>query len=307
MIENFEKEYWLEVMLQHPKGWSINAEGGGLNDGYFRIDSRTSVKLEVKWEKYASLGKQVESKMQPVVIVNKFIDEYFRKAKKKINPEIYGHEDIDVYGHKAYLIKWKGETNMATFSWLCDKEKKAFLVNYFMEPGEVWNKVAEWLIPGIVCHTEESFWKYRLFGIEFNVPKEYKLQERKLILGKPLMIFRSGRKTLLIYWTFFGREILSKYNKNLLEWAKKEMPREVFTLIKRIKYDRFKHDEKEGLVFEERKKGNLPITGVNVIKVLKIRYDDDLNKIFVTGYLGPEENIDELETLEKNIVFKVDE
>ncbi|NHV98061.1 MAG: hypothetical protein HA496_00275 [Thaumarchaeota archaeon] len=304
-MENFEKEYWLEVELQHPKGWVLAAESGGILDGYFRVDSKTAAKLEVKWEKQASEGK-ARSKVQPMVVINRFIEDYMKRtgARSKIKAEVYERGNANICEHNAYFARWRGIGDVATLSWVCEDENKVFLVNYYLEPGEKWEDVAGWLIPGLVCHTSEKFWRYRLIGVEFKIPKGYALQTRRLLLGRPVAVFKAGEKTLLIHWSTFAREILAKY-KSLVEWAKKEAPKEVGSVMKGLKYDMLKPDEKTGkMVVEET--GRTFFGGRTTVKTLRIWHDSGSNRIFLTGYSGPRDSMTDLEELEKSIVFKPD-
>ncbi len=300
-MENFEKEYWLEVELQHPKGWVLAAESGGMLDGYFRVDSKTAVKLEVKWEKQAS-DRRAKAKVQPMVVINKFIEDYMTRAKRKGKAEVYERGSARICEHNAYFARWRDVGDIVTLSWVCEDEKKVFLLNYYLEPGEKWEDVASWLIPGFVCHTSEKFWRYRLIGVEFKVPKGYALQTRKLLLGKPIVVFKAGGKTLLIHWSTFARETLAKY-KNLVEWAKKEVPKEVGSIMKGLKYDKLKPEEETGKMMLEETERTF-FSGKTTVKTLRIWHDSDSNRIFLTGYTGPRENMIDLEELEKSIVFK---
>ncbi|MEM2929448.1 MAG: hypothetical protein QW797_01065 [Thermoproteota archaeon] len=302
-MENLEKEYWLEVELQHPRGWVLAAESGGVLDGYFRIDSKTFVKLEVKWEKQ-SMEKRVKAKIQPVIVINKFIDDYMSRLKKKGKAQVHARGNVKVCNHNAYFARWEGDSNIVTLSWICENENKVFLLNYYLEPGEEWEDVASWLAPGLVCHTSEKFWRYRLFGVEFKVPKEYSLQNRSLVLGRPVIVFKNKGRTLLIYWSSFARESLYKY-KDLLEWSRKEVPREVYTAIKGLNYSKLKSDEAGRLTVENKEKGRFLKSGKKV-KTVRIWHDSSSNRIFLTGYSGPEENMGDLEELEKSIRFEPD-
>jgi len=302
-MEGFVKEYWLEVELQHPKGWLLTAEYGGTREGYLRIDSENAVKTEVKWEKLA-LERKTRAEVQPVVVINKFIENYMTRAKRKGKAEVYEKGNVRICGHNAYFARWRDIGDIVTISWICENENKIFLLNYYMEPGEKWGDVATWLIPGVVCHTSENFWKYRLAGVEFKVPKGYVLQNRKLLLGKPMMVFKKGNRVLLLHWSSFAKETLANY-KNLLEWSKKEIPKEVRSAVKGFNFNRLKLDEATGkLTAEETEQGFLSI-GKNA-RTLRVWYDSGSNRIFLTGYSGPQENISDLEELEKSIRFEPD-
>lgn len=299
--ENLEKVCWLEVELKHPKGWSMTAEGGGITSGYLKIDSRTRTKIELKWEKIP-VREEVKPGLQPPVLVNRLIDEQEKVLRKKrLKAEILEKSSVEVCGHKAYLVKWRGEVETISFSWICREESKVFIANYYLEPEEKIEDVKTWLIPSITCHTPEPYWRYRLFGVEFKVPKEYKLQYRKLAVGRPLMVFKNSA-TLVIYWSYFAREILSNYG-SLLQWSKKEIPGEVGKSIKGFNRDKLKPEE-ERLSLEEKIRrgfGREPF-----IKKVVIWYDSDSNKIFVLGYLGPKKDLELLDNVKKSIVFKLD-
>jgi len=302
-MENLERVCWLEVELQHPKGWSMTAEGGGVNNGYLKIDSRTKTKIELKWERL-SVKEGAKPELQPPVLVNRLIEEQEKKLKKKkIKTEILERGSVEVCGHKAYLIRWRGEVEALSFSWICREEIKIFLANYYLEPGEKLEDVKNWFIPSIICHTPDTYWRYRLFGVEFKIPKEYKLNYRKLVIGKPLMVFRN-EATIAIYWTYFAREILSNYG-SLFQWSKKEIPGEFEKAIKGLNRDKLKLDENKSMMFLEEKVhtglGREPLA-----KKVIIWYDSNSNKIFVLGYLGPREGLESLNSVKESIVFKPD-
>lgn len=302
-MEKFEKECWLEVELQHPKGWGLAAESGGILDGYFRIDSKTAAKIEVKWERQ-KLGRKAKMKVQPMIVVNRFIEDYMNRVKRRGKAEVYERGNARICEHNAYFAIWHNIGDIVTISWICENEEKVFLLNYYLEPGEKWEDVASWLVPGVVCHTSEKFWRYRLVGVEFKVPKGYVLQSRKLLLGKPTMIFKNEDKVLLIHWSSFGKETLSKY-KDLIEWSKKEVPKEVRDAIKGLNYDKLKLDEETGkMAMTEIKRAFLGSR--KILKTLRVWLDSGSNRIFVTGYLGPKEGAGDLEEFEKSISFKPD-
>ncbi|MEM3658118.1 MAG: hypothetical protein QXQ66_06865 [Candidatus Hadarchaeum sp.] len=300
-MENLEKVCWLEVELQHPKGWSMTAEGGGITSGYLKIDSRTRTKIELKWDKLSAKG-EAKPGLQPPVLVNRLIDEQEKKLKKrKLKVEVLEKSSMEVCGHKAYSVRWRGEVETLSFSWVCREEVKIFLVNYYLEPSEKIEDVKTWFIPSITCHTQEPYWRCRLFGVEFKIPKEYKLHYRKLAIGKPLMVFKNSA-TLVIYWSYFAREILSNYG-SLFQWSKKEIPGELEKAIRGLNRDKFKLEEKR-LSLDE--KVHTGLGRGSLFKKVVIWYDSNLNKIFVLGYLGPREDLELLENLEKSIVFKPD-
>lgn len=302
-MEDFERECWLEVELQHPKGWVLAAESGGTLNGYFRIDSKTAAKIEVKWEKQ-SLEKKAKPKVQPIIVVNKFIENYENRVKKKGKAEVYERGSAKVCEHNAYFARWHGVTGIVTLSWVCENENKVFLLNYYLEPGEKWEDVASWLVPGMVCHTSEKFWRYRLFGVEFKVPRGYVLQNRKLLLGGPVLVFKNRDKIVLIHWSSFAKETLAKY-RDLLEWSKREIPKEVHTTIKGLNYNKLKPDENTGkMVVEEAKRRFL--SGRRLVKKAKVWHDSGSNRIFLISYSGSQENIGDLEELEESIRFEPD-
>lgn len=300
-MEELEKEYWLEVELQHPKGWSIGAVGGSLTSGFFRIDSRSAIKLDIKWERQSE-EKRVKTRVQPVLVVNNFIEGYSRRARKKT--EIYDKGSFEVCGHKAYFARWRNDAEIATISWICSEENKVFLLNYYFEPDEEWEKVVTWLIPGIVCHTPENFWKYCLFGVEFKIPKKYKFFTGKLTIGRPVLIFKSGENILVIHWCYFAREFLSMY-ENLFEWCKKEVPKEVHMMIVGFSPHKLKPDETGKLLVVETERRGI-FSKVMRVRIVKIWHDSDSNRIFLVGYLGSQENIEDLDELEKSIKFQLD-
>jgi hypothetical protein len=302
-MEGFVKEGWLEVELQHPKGWLLAAESGGMLDGYFRIDSKTAAKIEVKWEKQVP-ERKTRTKVQPMIVINKFIENYMAKVKRKGKAEVYERGNARICEHNAYFARWRDTGDIVTLSWVCENENKVFLLNYYLEPGEKWEDVAAWLIPGVVCHTSEKFWRYHLVGVEFKVPKGYALQNRKLLLGRPMVVFKNRDRVLLLHWSSFARETLAKY-KNLLEWSKKEIPKEVRTAAKGFNFNKLKLDEATGkLIAEETDRGFLSIR--KNTRILRVWYDSGSNRIFLTGYWGPQENISDLEEIEKSIRFEPD-
>jgi hypothetical protein len=299
-MEALEKEYWLEVELQHPKGWSLGAGGGGITKGFFRIDSRTAIKIDVKWEKQSE-EKRFKAKVQPVLVVNNFIEDYAKQFRKKT--EVHEKGSVEICGHKAYFARWSSDTDIVTISWVCNDENKVFLLNYYLEPDEAWEKVAAWLIPGIVCHTQENFWKYCLFGVEFKIPKEYKFLTGKLTIGRPVLVFKGGENILVIHWCYFAKEFLSMY-KDLLEWCKKEIPREVYVAIRGFSPLRLKPDELGKLLMVETERSLIGRSART--RIVKVWHDTDSNRIFLIGYFGSQERIEDFDESEKSIKFRIE-
>lgn len=296
------KGCWLEVEFECPKGWTIAAESGGLTEAYMRIDSKTAPKFEIKWERIKK-----GAKIYPHTIVDNFIETYKKKSvKRKTKVEILESDSLKVCEHKAVFTRWKALAEAVTMAWVCNEENKAFLLGYYLEPGEQWASVASWLVPGIVCHTANDYWRYRLLGTEFKVKKGYWISKRVFMVGKVTLLFKNrDGASLLLHWSSFAKELLAK-NQNLIKWFRREGPKEVKEVIKDVSGDKLRLSDIGSEAFFEKELSKGLMMKKVIREALRLWHDSTNNRIFLTCYSGPEDTFKDLEFLEGSIVVELE-
>lgn len=287
--------------FNYPRDWTIAAESGGLAEAYMRIDSPRAPKIEIKWERIKK-----GTKIYPHTIVNNFIETYKKNAKRKTKVEIIESGTLKVSDHKAVFTRWRAEMEAVTLAWICNEENKAFLLGYYLEPGEQWMDIASWLAPGIVCHTADDYWRCRLLGTEFKIRKGYWISKRVLMVGKVTLLFKNkDGAALLLHWSSFAKELLAK-NQDLVRWFKRDGPKEVKEVIKTIPEDKLKVNEvgNEATFDKQVSKGLLMRKAIR--ENLRIWHDQVNNRIFLTCYSGPESKFSDLEALESSIMVEIE-
>jgi len=289
------------VEFIYPRDWTIAAESGGMAEAYMRIDSPKAPKIEIKWERIKK-----GAKIYPHTIVNNFIETYKKNAKRKTKVEILESGTLRVCDHKAVFTRWKAESEVITLAWICNEENKAFLLGYYLEPGEQWTDISSWLAPGIVCHTASEYWSYRLLGTEFKIRKGYWISKRTLMVGKVTLLFKNkDGASLLLHWSSFARELLAKH-QDLVKWFRRDGPKEVKEVIKTVPGDKLKINEAGNeATFESKDSKGLIVRKV-IHEALRMWHDQTNNRIFLTCYSGPESTFSDLELLEKSITVEIE-
>jgi hypothetical protein len=272
---------WLEVSFKVPSDWELVADSGGITEAYMRIDSPSSVKLEIKWERV----KKKVSDFFPYLTLDNYIKSITKDSKQKVNPKILEKGNAKVNEHKAAFYRWQfGSSNFVTLSWVCEPESKIFLLQYTLDEGEDKSSILPEIVKSVSCHNKESFYPFEIFDVSFAIPKEFHLSKRKLAIGKAELYFLSQDSKILVTWVGLANYQIKKYGflgkavSNLMSEAVKACDNDFSSLLKAIKpTDNF-------ISLEKTNHPSLPILGKATFLSLDAKLDELSNKIFLVAF-----------------------
>lgn len=280
MVLKLDKELsWLEVRLKVPRNWDLISDSGGINEAYMRIDSPSSVKLEVKWEK---IGKK--SELLPYLALDNYIKSITKEAKQKTSYRVLEKGNVTVCEHKGAYYIWKfGATTFATLSWICEQESKVFLLQYTFDENENKQENLPEILKNFLCHWNHGFYEYKIFGVSFNVPKEFHLFKRKFALGRAEMNFTSSDSNIFISWLGLASLQIKKHGslggvvRNILADSIKSFDGSFSELLNRVKIsDNF-------ISLSVEKKSKFPFKKSKFLSLYS-RFDENSNKVFLVAY-----------------------
>ncbi|MBO3757621.1 MAG: hypothetical protein JTT14_00715, partial [Candidatus Brockarchaeota archaeon] len=272
---------WLEVSFKVPSDWELVADSGGITEAYMRIDSPSSIKLELKWER-------VKKKMPdffPYLTLDNYIKSITKDSKQKVSPKILEKGNAKVNEHKAAFYRWQlGSSNFVTISWFCELESKIFLLQYTLDEGEDKSILLPKIVKSISCHTNESFYSYEIFNVSFEIPKEFHLLKRNLAIGKAELHFLSQDSKVLIMWIGLANYQIKKYGflgkvvSNLMSEAVKACDSSFSSLLKTMKpTDNF-------ISLEKISHSSIPVLGKATFLSLDAKFDEISNKILLVPF-----------------------
>jgi len=272
---------WLEVSLKVPSDWELVADSGGITEAYMRIDSPSNVKLELKWER---VKKKVPD-FFPYLTLDNYIKSITKDSKQKVNPKILEKGNAKVNDHKAAFYRWQfGSSNFVTLSWICEPESKVFLLQYTLDEGEDKSSLLPEIVKSVLCHTNESFYPFEIFGVSFEIPKEFHLFKRKLAIGKAELYFMSQDSKILVNWIGLANYQIKKYGSlgnavlNLMSDAVKACDSDFSSLLKTIKStDNF-------ISLEKTNYSSIPVLGKTTFLSLDVKLDETSNKILLVAF-----------------------
>ena len=199
---------WLEVSFKVPSNWELVADSGGITEAYIRIDSPSSVKLELKWERV----KKKVSDFFPYLTLDNYIKAVVKDTKQKASQKILEKGNAKVNDHKAAFYRWQiGSSNFVTLSWICEPESKVFLLQYTLDQGEDKSSILPEIIKSILCHNNKDFYSFEIFDVSFKVPKDFHLSRRKLAIGKAELYFLGQDSKALVSWISLASYQIKKY------------------------------------------------------------------------------------------------
>lgn len=287
---------WLEMSVQVPDDWDLVAESGGISEAYMRFDSVDRVRMEIKWERTKKRGEAM-----PVLAIDGYIKEATKSVKDKKSVSVIEKGNARVAGHKASYSMWKIKDEFfITTCWLCQDEGKIVLAQYFLAPGESKSDQFEEVLRGIECHTEGDFYNYRLFGVKFQVPKGFQPSTRKILVGRVRTSFVRMDSILYLSWVAMAREQLRKHKTigrffNSSEASNVKSIGGIGALAKKVK------DDDEAIDLSSVVNPKIPFLSKPKHSRLKVIFDENFNKLFITGYACKPDDVEKAEAFMSSV------
>jgi len=287
---------WLEMSMVVPDDWDLVAESGGLAEAYMKFDSVDRTRMELKWERTKKRGEAL-----PLLALDGYIKEVTKSMKNKKLLNVIEKGNARVSDHRASYSLWTiQDESFITACWLCPNEGKLVLVQYFLAPGETKSDQFEEILREVQCHTDGDFYSYRLFGVKFQVPKDYRLSTRKILVGRVRASFVHGSSLLYFSSVGLAKEQLKKHKTlgrffNSSEASEVRKMAGIGALAKKVK------DTDEVIDLSQASKGTIPFISGARRNRLKISLDEAFNKVFIAGYSCKPDEAERADTFIRSI------
>lgn len=183
---------WQGVTLMTPADWNPASYGGDWDKGHLRVDDEDGPRLELRWEtprKSVDLARSVDD----------FLDALAKKAKKEkrgferegtarvVSPKRKRKAQLQSFG-------WRGDVQAAPnasqgygVAWQCDECGRVLLAHILGRGQERPQKtlaIASDALGSMECHGSGGWATWSAFGMQLDVPEEFRLRVAKLLTGR---------------------------------------------------------------------------------------------------------------------------
>jgi len=252
---NFKHFGWRGIWFKIPSDWDMVAEGGTRRNGYLRIDDPVRPRLEVKWEHV-----DFEKAGTPEKIAENYVEnlrkDFLKRAKKiakqrKIKVEevkipeikILSREELKIMDHDAYLMHIRTEEEALFLTWYCEKRELQISLQLNFKGNEyaVQKAIFDKVINTAVCHSEDGWSGWTLYGFVVFAPYDVELIARKMTTGLSYIVMEADkRKTFYAFaYSSMANVLIGEYYSDLKDWYVKNMVKQALKPIGRVKMEDF--------------------------------------------------------------------
>ncbi len=185
---------WQGIRVVVPSHWTIGAIGGDEKSGYLRVDDRVMPRFEVKWE-------QALKGSDPDKVVSDFL-KLLRKGRKGEKAEEV-RKGIPLLperdGVKMTCFSWRGTYRGYGVAWFCRECKRAVIAQVMGKAGTGLRELAQEVLASLEDHPKGDMVPWSVYGLYFEMPKEWRLSEFKFLTGYVMMKFAKGEEKVTVH------------------------------------------------------------------------------------------------------------
>jgi len=211
---------WQGCTITVPEDWTIGAIGGDHTEGYLRIDGPDMPRCELKY--FERKGP---------VAIEEVVGNYLREMQKKRrrrDPEVRTKRDTRLLGRRrggrAQLetFHWTdGQRQAHGAAWQCAHCERTAIVQVLGPEGTPLEDLARELILTVSDHPQDGWVTWATYGLQCEVPEEFRLDGQKLMAGLLDLHFRLETESISVMrW---GMADVALGDKDLKTWAQKEL------------------------------------------------------------------------------------
>jgi hypothetical protein len=225
---------WQGLTIGVPQDWNIGAIGGEGDEGYLRIDSTVMPRVEIKW-----------AKPQGSVDIKRIVDKYLTevsRSRKRNAPEVTVERNIKLLSKgkrkKSSLecFSWHGDIEGYGAAWYCKDCGRTIIAQVMGTQDEDTKALAERILMGVEDHPEGESARWATYGLDFAIPKDFKLEGQKLMSGLVELWFKRDTETIRV--SRWGMAGVALRGTNLGDWTIKQH-------WKRLKVQKPAHEKTE--------------------------------------------------------------
>lgn len=213
MIKKLSTVAWHGISLKVPADWSLVGVSGDEKKGYFRVDSPVASTLEVRWQAV------MEKSPDLMVRARQFLSELERGCrKKKIRFTSKLKQDKDAGNNVRF--NWQSDRLGQGRLLYCEECDRIIIAQIVSARDDNVSHVAPVILDSIRDHRGDGLVDWALYGLEFAVPKGYRIEKQTLMSGYLSLEFKERAKRLFVERWGLAETLTSK--DSLEQWYRKD-------------------------------------------------------------------------------------
>lgn len=183
---------WQGVTLTVSAEWNPASYGGDWDKGHLRVDDEDGPRLELRWEtprKSVDLPRSVDD----------FLNALGKKAKKEkrvferernarvVSPKRKRKAQLQSFGWRGNAQPAPNPSQGYGVAWQCEECGRVLLAHILGRGEERPQKtlaMASDALGGMECHGSGGWATWSAFGLQLDVPEEFRLKRAKLLTGR---------------------------------------------------------------------------------------------------------------------------
>lgn len=207
---------WQGIRLRVPEDWNLGRVDGSPESGYARLDDAEIVRAEVEWRTVRERANES---------VGALVDRYIEGLEKKA-----GKAGLRfAVQRRARFLKdkrWLEGRDYETFTWEADFRAfnlalrasggRILLLRVLGRRDEDLGEIIEAVLPSLEDLFQEEQWFWSVYGLQFHMPADFKLESHELKSGHIQLNFEKGKQICRVQRLSLAQLLLKK--RELSDW-----------------------------------------------------------------------------------------
>jgi len=190
--ERWARLGWHGIACDVPEDWCPGSLEGDYASGYLRVEDETSVRLELRWE---SAGRSV-------LPASALVDNFLKQTRKKLprgapEPAVdRGRAVKELAGLDHEAFTWRGGFNAHSVLLVEPDSRRVVHVRVFFGEADDAKGQARRIFGSLAVAPRGGMLEWAVFGLRFQMPERWRLEQSALQTGRLQFRFRSGSDEL---------------------------------------------------------------------------------------------------------------
>jgi hypothetical protein len=210
---------WQGYTLTVPEDWTIAAIGGDEAEGYLRLDGPDMPRCELKW--FAGKGPTDIGE-----VVGNYLKDLTKKRRRG-DPDVIVHRDTRLLGRRRggrsqlECFAWESDQQGQGAAWRCPTCSRITIAQLLGSLDEPLEELAQEILLSIGDHARDGWVTWAAYGLQCEVPVEFKLDGQKMMAGLIELNFMLETEHLAVLRWGMADVVLA--NTKLRDWTRKEI------------------------------------------------------------------------------------